>query len=130
MNVDPIRKAIRDIPDFPSPGIVFKDITPVLGDPELFRLVIDIFAEHYAGKGIHRIAAVDARGFILGAALAYKLGISLVPVRKKGKLPYEAVEVSYQLEYGEATLEIHVDALVKGEKVLIIDDLRGSLECR
>lgn len=126
MNTDRITSAIRDIPDFPKPGIIFKDITPVLSDPTLFREVIDGFAAHYGGQGIQRIAAIDARGFILGAALAYKLGISLVPVRKKGKLPYKSVEVSYELEYGEATLEIHVDALLNGEKVLIIDDLLAT----
>jgi adenine phosphoribosyltransferase len=126
MSLDAVKKAIRDVPDFPEKGINFKDITPVLNDPELFRTVVKEFAARYKDRGIDKIAAVESRGFIFGSALACELGAGLVPVRKKGKLPAETIEASYALEYGTATLEIHTDAIRKGERVLIIDDLLAT----
>jgi adenine phosphoribosyltransferase len=126
MDSGSIKAAIRDIPDFPQPGIVFKDITPVLADPALFRACIDIFAERHRDAGIEKIAAIDARGFLLAAGLCDRLGIGLVPIRKKGKLPYKTFEESYDLEYGTATVTIHQDAFDKGERVLLIDDLLAT----
>lgn len=126
MNIDRIRSAIRDVPDFPKKGIIFKDITPILADPDLFRAAIDIFVERHKGKGVGKVAAIDARGFIFGSAVAYRLGAGFVPIRKKGKLPYKTHEASYDLEYGSATIAVHVDAFKKGEKVLLIDDLLAT----
>ncbi len=126
MSVEKIAKAIRDIPDFPKPGIIFKDITPLLQDPELFAEIIDNIAARYSEKKPDRIVGVEARGFIFGAALAYKLGCSFVPVRKAGKLPYKTIKASYELEYGKATVEIHEDALNAGDTVLLIDDLLAT----
>jgi adenine phosphoribosyltransferase len=123
---DSIKQMIRDVPDFPKQGILFKDITTVLADGESYRKVIDLLADRYEGHGIDRVVAVEARGFILGAPLAYKLGAGFVPVRKKGKLPYKTLQTSYDLEYGQDTLEIHEDALVKGHKVLVVDDLLAT----
>ncbi len=125
-SIDDIKAAMRDVPDFPKPGIVFKDITPILGDPELFAACVEIFVDRHRGKGIGRIAAIDARGFIFGGAIAKELGIGFVPIRKKGKLPYKSIEESYDLEYGSATLCVHEDAFEKGEKVVIIDDLLAT----
>lgn len=124
--VDDIKAAIRDVPDFPKPGIIFKDITPVLGDPGLFAAVIDLFYQRHLDRGIDAVAAVDARGFIFGGALARALGVGFVPVRKKGKLPYKVLEESYDLEYGSATLCIHEDALEAGCRVVLIDDLLAT----
>lgn len=121
-----VRKAIRDIPDFPKKGIIFKDITPLLQNGKLFRELIDLLEERYKGSGVDVIIGMEARGFIFGAALACKLGCSFVPVRKKGKLPYETINVTYELEYGTDTLEMHVDAISKGQKVLILDDLLAT----
>lgn len=121
-----IADAIRDIPDFPKPGIVFKDITPVLQNPEAYRAFIDLLLDEYRDKNLDAIIAVDARGFLFGGVLAYELGVSLVPVRKKGKLPFATHQVSYDLEYGSAVLEIHADALSPGDRVLIIDDLLAT----
>ena len=121
-----LQAAIRDVVDFPKPGIVFKDITPVLADPVLLRQMVDHFADRYRDKDIDRIAAVDARGFIIGSALAYALGVGMVPIRKKGKLPFNAIEHSYDLEYGSATLQLHIDAVEKGERVLLVDDLLAT----
>src|SRR3989344_9441851 len=115
--------AIRDVPDFPKKGIIFKDITTLLTRGDLFRKVIDELAGHYHGKKIDKIVGIESRGFIFGSALAYKLGAGLVPVRKKGKLPHKTVTASYQLEYGTDTLEMHADALDGGAKVLVVDDL-------
>lgn len=126
MNSDRIRAAIRDIPDFPKKGIIFKDITPVLADPELFRLAIDILVSRHKGKGINKIAAIDARGFLFAGAMCDRLGIGLIPIRKKGKLPYKSFEESYDLEYGSATLTIHQDAFRKGDKVVLVDDLLAT----
>ncbi len=118
-----IRKAIRDVPDFPKPGIVFKDITPLLRDGVLFARTIDIFADRYRSEKIDTILGIESRGFIVGAALAYKLGAGFCIVRKPGKLPYQTHSASYDLEYGTDTLEIHVDALPSHARVVIADDL-------
>lgn len=126
MNSERITDCIRDIPDFPKPGIVFKDITPVLQDPEAYRAFIDLLIAEYQDQCLDAVVAVDARGFLFGGALAYALGIGLVPVRKKGKLPAKTHEVSYDLEYGSATLEIHEDALKPGARVVILDDLLAT----
>jgi adenine phosphoribosyltransferase len=126
MSIRNLKKAIRDVPDFPKPGIIFKDITPILNDPKLFRAAIDIFAKRHRDKGIRKIAVIDARGFLFGSALAYKLKAGVVPIRKKGKLPYQTYEESYDLEYGSATLAIHVDAFTPGEPVLLVDDLLAT----
>ncbi|MBB5020757.1 adenine phosphoribosyltransferase [Desulfurispira natronophila] len=117
---------VRDIIDFPKPGIVFKDITPLLQDPCAFQTAIDMIADRHVSEKIDAIVAVESRGFIIGSALAYKLGCSLVVARKAGKLPYENIGVKYMLEYGEDELQIHVDALLPGQKVLIADDLLAT----
>ncbi len=124
--VERIRAAIRDVPDFPKPGIIFKDITPVLGDPALFGEAIRVFAERYRPMGIQKVAAMESRGFIFGAPLAASIGAGFVPLRKHGKLPHTTHEESFTLEYGEETLEIHTDAIVPGERVLVIDDLLAT----
>ena len=126
MNIDKLSAAIRDVPDFPKPGIVFKDITPILQDPELFCSVIDHFADYYADHDLKYIAGIDARGFILGAALAYKMGLGFIPIRKKGKLPFDSVEQTYDLEYGTDTVEIQADAIEPGQRVVVIDDLLAT----
>ncbi|HYZ88797.1 MAG TPA: adenine phosphoribosyltransferase [Myxococcales bacterium] len=125
-NLDQARALIRDVPDFPHPGILFKDLTPILGDPNAFRSVIDELAERIRGKGYQRIVAIESRGFLFGAALADRLGLGLAPVRKLGKLPYKTDRVEYALEYGTGTLEAHVDAVRSGEKVVIVDDLLAT----
>lgn len=121
-----VRKAIRDVPDFPKPGILFKDITPILHEPDLFKQVVDALTERTRGLQADRIAVIESRGFLFGAPVARALGISLVPIRKKGKLPYRTIEESYALEYGTATLEIHEDAISKGDRVVIVDDLLAT----
>ncbi|HMP75317.1 MAG TPA: adenine phosphoribosyltransferase [Kiritimatiellia bacterium] len=126
MSVDQVKAAIRDVPDFPKPGILFKDLTPIWHDPILFRVAVQLFADRHRGRVIHRIAAIEARGFLFGAALAHELGIGLAPIRKKGKLPYACIEQTYDLEYGTATIEVHKDAFVPGESVLLIDDLLAT----
>ena len=126
MNTDKLKAAIRDVPDFPKPGIIFKDITPILGNPDLFRLAVDALAERHAGKGIKKVAVIDARGFIFGSALAYKIGAGVVPIRKKGKLPYKTYDETCTLEYGTAELSVHVDAFQKGEPVVLVDDLLAT----
>ena len=123
---DKLKAAVRDVPDFPKPGIVFKDITPILGNPELFRAAVDLLAERHEGRGIGKVAVIDARGFLFGSALAYRLGAGLVPVRKKGKLPYRTFEQQYTLEYGAACLCVHVDAFEKNEPVVLVDDLLAT----
>ncbi len=120
-----VHDTLRDIPDFPKPGIVFKDITPVLADGELFREITASFADRYRGK-VEQIVGVESRGFIFGAALANELGIGLTLVRKPGKLPADTVGVDYALEYGTDRLEVHVDALSPGQPVVIIDDLLAT----
>jgi adenine phosphoribosyltransferase len=118
-----IRSAIRDIADFPKPGIVFKDITPLLANGPLFGKTIDLIAERYRGQKIDTVLGIESRGFIVGAALAYKLGAGFSVVRKPGKLPYQTHSASYQLEYGTDTLEIHIDGLPRNARVVIADDL-------
>ena len=121
-----LKKLIRDIHDFPKPGIVFKDITTLLSDGQGFARAIDLMAARYLGTGIDRVVAMEARGFILGAPLAYRLGAGFVPVRKKGKLPSATIEETYALEYGEDTLQMHSDALIKGHRVLVVDDVLAT----
>ncbi|MCM8760788.1 MAG: adenine phosphoribosyltransferase [Candidatus Omnitrophica bacterium] len=121
-----LKTFIRDIPDFPKKGIIFKDITTLLKDGKRFKQAVDTFAREYKDKKIDLIVSVEARGFIFGAALAYKLGAGIIPVRKKGKLPFKTYAVSYDLEYGKDTLEIHQDAISKGDNVLIVDDLLAT----
>lgn len=121
-----LRRWIRDIPDFPKPGIMFKDITPLLADPHAFGLAIDRLAEHFAGQGIDTIAAAEARGFIFGAPLALKLNAGFVPIRKPGKLPHATIALEYQLEYGTDKLEVHTDAFTPGRKVLLLDDVLAT----
>ncbi len=118
-----IAKLIRTIPNYPKEGIMFRDITTLLKDPQGFKTTIELLVTHYKGKPIDYIAGIEARGFILGAALSYALGIGFIPVRKKGKLPGQTVTQSYDLEYGSDTIEIHHDAIEKGSSVLVIDDL-------
>jgi adenine phosphoribosyltransferase len=121
-----LKDYIRNIPDFPKPGILFRDITTLLKDKNAFKLATDALVSKYKGKKIDAVVAVEARGFILGGAIAHKLGAGFVPVRKKGKLPYRTNSVTYALEYGTDTLEIHHDALKEGDKVLIVDDLLAT----
>ena len=118
-----IKETIRTIPDWPIQGVMFRDLTTCMKDPKAFQHTCDIFYNRYKDEKIDKVVGIDARGFIFGAVLAYKLGVGFVPVRKKGKLPAETITESYSLEYGENVIEIHVDAIEKGEKVLIIDDL-------
>jgi adenine phosphoribosyltransferase len=120
------RAAVRDVPDFPQPGIIFKDITPVLADCALFRDVIDYFAETHSSAEIDVVVGIEARGFIFGAPLALELGAAFVPFRKPGKLPYEKVRVDYSLEYGIDSLEAHRDAVAPGQRVLIVDDVLAT----
>jgi adenine phosphoribosyltransferase len=124
--MEQLRNIIRDVPDFPKKGILFKDITTLLGDAKSFQRMIDLLANRYIGEGITKVVGVEARGFIIGAALAYKLGAGIVLVRKPGKLPSETLKKTYDLEYGTDTLEIHTDAIKKGERVLIADDLLAT----
>jgi len=118
-----IKQAVRTVENWPEDGVMFRDIMPLLQNPKIFRKLIDSFVHRYQGQAIDAVAAIDARGFILGAPLAYELGISLVPVRKKGKLPFQTVSQSYKLEYGEAEIELHTDAVRTGDRVLVMDDL-------
>lgn len=118
-----IQRAIRDVPNFPKPGIVFKDITPLLANGPMFTKTIDLLAARYQGQKVDTVLGIESRGFIVGAALAYKLGAGFSVVRKPGKLPYETHKASYELEYGTDTLEIHVDALAANSRVIIADDL-------
>lgn len=117
---------IRTIADWPEPGVMFRDITPLLRDGQAFGALIDAFAERYARAQIDAIAGIDARGFIIGAALAYRLGCGFIPVRKSGKLPFETMGESYALEYGAATVEVHSDAAAAGDHVLVVDDLMAT----
>jgi adenine phosphoribosyltransferase len=124
--LDTLREAVRDVPDFPSPGIVFKDITPMLSDGALFKLTIDALVETVAGSGVTKIVGIDARGFIFAAAVADRLGCGFVPVRKKGKLPWKTEGVAYDLEYGSNEIEIHADAVLPGERVWLVDDVLAT----
>ena len=123
---DRIVNAVRDVPDFPKPGILFKDITPLLSDGALFKEAIDLFLDACRPLRPDKIVGIDARGFLFGAPVAYQLGVGFVPVRKKGKLPFQSKEATYTLEYGEATVEMHVDAILPGERVILIDDLLAT----
>ena len=118
-----LKETIRSIPGWPIEGVIFRDITTLMQRPDAFKEACDVFHKRYKDKGIDKVVGIDARGFVFGAVLAYHLNVGFVPVRKKGKLPYDTIEESYSLEYGQDTLEIHKDALEKGEKVVIIDDL-------
>jgi adenine phosphoribosyltransferase len=124
--VERIRAAVRDVPDFPKKGIMFKDITPVLSDPSLFRASIDLFLERCRGREVDKIVGIDARGFVFGSAVAYELGVGFVPIRKRGKLPYRTEIAKYSLEYGEAEVEMHTDAVSEGERVVLVDDLLAT----
>jgi len=121
-----LEQYIRDIPDFPKEGIVFKDITPLLASPDGFRRAIDTIADEFAAAGITKVMGAEARGFIFGGALAYKLGAGFVPARKPGKLPWKTTSAEYALEYGTDSLEIHEDAMGPGDKVLIVDDVLAT----
>ena len=118
-----IKSHIRTVPDWPAPGVQFRDITPLLANPRVFRVLIDQFVHRYFDIRPSAIAGLDARGFIIGSVLAYELNVGFVPIRKKGKLPFTTVEETYELEYGSATVEIHTDAVRAGDRVLLIDDL-------
>lgn len=126
MKADALRAAIRDVVDFPQPGIVFKDITPVLADGKLFRQSISLLCETTGGAKIDKVVGIDARGFIFAAAVADRLGVGFVPVRKKGKLPWKTRQTAYSLEYGEAIIELHEDAVKPGESILLVDDLLAT----
>ena len=121
--VEVIRSLIRTVPDWPSPGIQFRDITPLLASPRGFRVLIDSFVHRYFDARPTAIAGLDARGFIIGSVLAYELNIGFVPIRKKGKLPFTTVEETYELEYGSATVELHTDAVKAGDRIVLVDDL-------
>ena len=118
-----IRRTVRTVPNWPEPGVMFRDITPLLADAAVFRLVIDQFVQRYRAEPPTCIAGLDARGFIIGAALSYALGVGFVPIRKRGKLPFRTVTETYALEYGQAEVEIHVDAIRPGDRVVLVDDL-------
>jgi adenine phosphoribosyltransferase len=124
--LEELRQKIRDIPDFPRKGIVFKDITPLLNDPRAFKMAIDAMAYDYIGRHIDLVVGIEARGFIIGAALAYLLNAGLIPLRKPGKLPFQTQRLAYTLEYGSAELEIHRDAIRPGQRVILVDDLLAT----
>ncbi|MCG6869617.1 MAG: adenine phosphoribosyltransferase [Gammaproteobacteria bacterium] len=124
--MDRLKANIRDIPDFPGPGIVFRDITPMVKDPSTLRLAVHQLLHPFLGEPITAVAGMEARGFIFGSLVAWELGVGFVPLRKPGKLPYDVQSASYDLEYGSATLEVHVDALKSGERVLLVDDLLAT----
>src|SRR5437764_10485015 len=121
-----LKDHIRDIPDFPKPGVVFKDITPLLADVDAFRFTVDAIADHFAGREVDKVLGIEARGFIMAAPVAYRFGAGFVPVRKAGKLPWEIEREEYELEYGTDLLEIHRDALGAGERVLVVDDVLAT----
>lgn len=121
-----LKRYIREIPDFPKLGIVFRDITPALLEPKAFKEICDDLYERYRDRAIDKIAAVESRGFIFGSVIAYKMGIGFVPMRKPGKLPWKTIIERYSLEYGEAAIEMHIDAVRKGDRVLILDDLLAT----
>ena len=124
--LDAVRAAIRDVPDFPKPGIVFKDITPVLGDGAVYRRVVDELVTRWKPRGVDQVVGIESRGFIFAAPLAYALGAGLSIVRKPGKLPWETIRESYSLEYGQDALELHIDSVGPGERVLVVDDLLAT----
>lgn len=118
-----VKQHVRTVPDWPQVGIQFRDITPLLQDPQVFRVLIDIFLDRYADAKLDYVAGLDARGFILGSVIAYELNLGFVPIRKKGKLPFHTISEEYDLEYGSATVELHTDACKAGDRVLLVDDL-------
>jgi adenine phosphoribosyltransferase len=126
VEVEEIKDLIRDVPDFPEPGIVFKDITPVLADPLAFSTITDLIVVHFGRGNVDKVVGIEARGFILASPVAYHFGAGFVPIRKKGKLPWETVSADYELEYGTATLELHRDGVKPGERVLIVDDVLAT----
>jgi adenine phosphoribosyltransferase len=126
MKASELRDCVRDIPDFPKPGIVYKDITPLLSNTDAFRSTIDLIADHFEGEQVDRVLGVEARGFIIAAPVAYRFGAAFVPVRKAGKLPWEIERVEYELEYGTDLLEIHRDAVEPGDRVVIVDDVLAT----
>jgi len=126
MEIEHIKERIRDVPDFPQPGIVFKDITPLLADPIAFSTVIDLIVVQFGRGNVDKVVGIEARGFILASPVAYHFGAGFVPVRKAGKLPWETQSAEYALEYGSETLEIHTDAFRPGERVLIVDDVLAT----
>ena len=125
-NCDYIKSQVRSIPDWPIKGVIFRDISTLLIDPKAFKAICSIFYNRYVNRKVDKIVGIDARGFLFGAVLAYELEIGFVPIRKKGKLPYKTIRESYTLEYGQETIEIHEDAITKGERVVIIDDLMAT----
>jgi len=126
VEIEEIRGLIRDVPDFPKPGIVFKDITPVLANPIAFSTITDLIVVHFGRGNIDKVVGIEARGFILASPVAYHFGAGFVPIRKKGKLPWQTVAAEYALEYGTATLEVHTDGVEAGERVLIVDDVLAT----
>ena len=126
MDTAVLRRSIRDIPDFPKPGVTFKDITPLLGDPVAFSTAVDAIVVSFGRGTIDKVVGIEARGFIVAAPVAYHFGAGFVPLRKPGKLPYDTVSEAYDLEYGEETLELHVDAFSPGDRVLIVDDVLAT----
>lgn len=120
---DFVKNRIRTVPDWPKPGIMFRDITPLLGDPKTLRVLIDLLVHRYMDMNLKYVAGIDARGFILGSIIAYELNLGFIPIRKKGKLPFDTVSEEYELEYGSAVVEIHTDACVTGDRIVLIDDL-------
>jgi adenine phosphoribosyltransferase len=121
-----LRDLVRTIPDYPKQGIMFRDITTLLRDPAGFRKAVDELVQPFAGSGINKVAGIEARGFILGGAVAHQLSVGFVPIRKRGKLPWQTFSVEYELEYGKDQIEIHIDGLSKGDRVLIVDDLLAT----
>jgi adenine phosphoribosyltransferase len=126
MELDRVKALIRDVPDFPQEGIVFKDITPLLADPIAFSTVIDLIVVHFGRGNVDKVVGIEARGFIIASPVAYHFGAGFVPVRKKDKLPWNTEAAEYELEYGTATLEIHQDAVAAGERVLVVDDVLAT----
>jgi adenine phosphoribosyltransferase len=126
MDLSALTGLIRSIPDFPIPGILFRDVTPLLKDKDGFKAAVDMMAAPYLNERIDYVVAIEARGYMLGAPLAYRIGAGFIPVRKPGKLPYQKIDVDYQLEYGTSTLEMHSDALSHGQRVLVVDDLLAT----
>jgi adenine phosphoribosyltransferase len=126
MDLDRVKALIRDVPDFPQEGIVFKDITPLLADPIAFSTVIDLIVVHFGRGNVDKVVGIEARGFIIASPVAYHFGAGFVPVRKKDKLPWNTESAEYELEYGKATLEIHQDAVTPGERVLVVDDVLAT----
>src|SRR5260370_15376680 len=124
--IDKLRAGVRDVQDFPKKGIVFKDITPILNNSALFKASIDVCLERCRSKTIDKIDGIDARGFLFGSVVAYELGVGFVPLRKKGRLPYKTESAKYSLEYGEAEMELHIDAITQGEQIVLIDDLLAT----